>query len=160
MLTDALAALAASGGRALVGAMATDAWQAARNGMAKLFSRQGPHRQAAVQAQLDGNVALVERASDPGLAREGLVPLWHMELTRLLEEHPAAEAELEELITQMRDALPAEQQHWVQINLARDNSRLFAVQGGNIFYHESPASDRPESSPQRDIGEGDLDGSQ
>lgn len=153
MLTDALATLAATGGRALVGAMGTDAWQATRNGMARLFGRQGPHRQAAVEAQLDGNIALVERASDPDLAREGLVPLWHMEPARLLEEHPDAEAELQELIAQMRDALPAEQQQWVQTNLARDNSTLFAVQGGNIFYHEFPTAGRQEPSPQPGVEE-------
>ncbi|MHA4820152.1 hypothetical protein ACXZ65_38040 [Streptomyces aculeolatus] len=149
MLTEALAALAASGGTALVGAMATDAWQATRNSTARLFGRQGSERQAAIEAQLDGNVVLVERAGDPDLARQGLVSLWQMELIRLLEEHPEAEAELQELIAHVRDALPATQQQWVQNNIARDHSRQFAVQGGNIIYHESPssASGQQQSAP-------------
>ncbi|MER7775802.1 hypothetical protein ABTZ21_12415 [Streptomyces sp. NPDC096191] len=140
MLTEALAALAASGGTALVGAMATDAWQTARDRTARLFGRQGAQRQTAIEAQLDGNVILVERADDPDLARQALVPLWQMELNRLLEEHPGSEAELQELIAHVRDDLPAPQQRWVQNNIARDNSRQFAVQGGDIIYHESPSS--------------------
>ncbi|WP_203856049.1 hypothetical protein [Plantactinospora mayteni] len=142
-MTEALAVLAANGGAALVAAMATDAWQAARNGTARLFGRQGSQRQAAIEAQLDGNIVLVERASDPAQARHGLAPLWQMELIRLLEEHPEAEAELRELVTHIRDALPAAQQQWTQVvmtNIARDNSRLFAALGGNVIYHEYPSS--------------------
>jgi hypothetical protein len=71
MLTDALEALAAAGGTALVGAMATDAWQAVREKVAHIFSRQGTQRRAAVEAQLDSNVGLVEGASDPGRAARG-----------------------------------------------------------------------------------------
>ena len=39
MLSEALAALAATGGTALVGAMATDAWQTARDRVLRLFGR-------------------------------------------------------------------------------------------------------------------------
>jgi hypothetical protein len=141
MLTDALEALATVGGTALVGAMATDAWEAVRNKVAHIFGRQGTQRRAAIEAQLESNADLVESAGDPGRARQALVPLWQMELAKLLEEHPDAESGLEELIAYVREALPAEQQQWVQTNIARDNSRLFAVQGGNIIYHETPSSD-------------------
>lgn len=139
--------------------MATDAWQAVRSGTARLFGRQGPQRQAAIEAQLEGNVGLVERAGDPDLARQGLVSLWQMELIRLLEEHPETEAELRELIAHARDALPAAQQQWVQNNIARDNSRQFAVQGGNIIYHESPSSvsGQQDSAPQSGAAEDSED---
>ncbi|MFI7519852.1 hypothetical protein [Micromonospora globbae] len=143
MLTEALAALAANGGAALVAAMATDAWQAARDGMARLFGRQGSQRQAAIETQLDSNVVLVERAGDPAQARQGLVPLWQMELMQLLAEHPEAEAELRELVADLRDALPTTQQQWVQVvltTIARDNSRQFTAVWGNVIYHESPSS--------------------
>jgi hypothetical protein len=63
-----------------------------------------------------------------------------MELARLLEEHPDAESGLEELISYVREAVPAGQRQWMQTNIARDNSRLFAVQGGSIIYHETPSS--------------------
>ncbi|TXK42194.1 hypothetical protein [Nonomuraea sp. C10] len=139
MLTESLVALAASGGAALVGAMATDAWQATRSGVARLFSRQGPERQAAVEAQLDGNVVLVERAGDPGQARQKLVPVWEMALAQLLEEHPEVEAELRELVARVREALPDAQRVQHQYNIARDNSRQFSVMDGDINYYASPA---------------------
>ncbi|MFI6928436.1 hypothetical protein ACIBIZ_51530 [Nonomuraea spiralis] len=137
MLTEALTALAASGGAALVEAMATDAWQGARNGMARLFGRQGPQRQVAVEAQLDGNVGLVEQDSEPDEVRRQLLPVWRMELLRLLKEHPDAEAELRQLISHIRDTLPEHRQ--VQQNqyvITRDNARSFAVQGGDLIYHD------------------------
>ena len=158
MLTDALETLAAVGGTALVGAMATDAWHVVRDSVAHIFSRQGAQRRAVIEAQLDSNVVLVEGASDPERVRRGLVPLWQMELARLLEEHPDAEAGLEELIAYVREALPAGQQQWLQTNLARDNARLFAVQGGNIIYHESPSSDRTGRSLPRPSSESDSPG--
>ncbi|WP_132347356.1 hypothetical protein [Micromonospora sp. 15K316] len=140
-MTEALTVLATNGGAALAAAMATDAWQAARNGTARLFGRQGSDRQAAIEAQLDGNVVLVERAGDRVQARQRLVPLWEMELIRLLEDHPEAEAELRELVSHIREALPAGQQRWaqVQVNIAHGNSRQFAALGGNVIYHQHPS---------------------
>ncbi|MEN3539807.1 hypothetical protein AAH991_32185 [Microbispora sp. ZYX-F-249] len=161
MLTEALAALAASGGAALAEAMATDAWQAARNGMARLFGRQGSQRQAAIEAQLDGNVVLVERASDPARARRRLMSLWEEELVQLLDEHPEAEADLRELITHIHDALPSAQQRVqnFQYNIARDGSRQFAVQGGDIIYHDSPSSGLHHPSSQPGAADGGSDSS-
>lgn len=137
MLSEALAALAASGGTALVGAMATDAWQVARDGVSRLLGHVGTDRRAALEAQLDANVALVERAHEPDQARQALAPVWQLQLTQLLEERPELETALRDLTTRVQEALPAQHQQWVQTNIARDNSRLFAVQGGNIVYHES-----------------------
>ncbi|MGV9383550.1 hypothetical protein ACWDRB_47590 [Nonomuraea sp. NPDC003707] len=158
MLTEALAALAASGGTALVGAMATDAWQAARDGTARLFSRRGSQSQAAIEAQLDGNVVLVERDSDPDQARQALLPVWRMQLRQLLEEHPEAGAELQKLIAHIHAALPAPQQQWVQkiqYNIARDNSRLFAVVDGDLHYHDSPSSVSGQQHPSSQPGAAD-----
>ncbi|GAB4051447.1 hypothetical protein [Catellatospora paridis] len=138
MLSEALAALAVSGGTALVGAMATDAWNVARDGVSRLLKRVGPGRRAAIEAQLDANVALVEGAHDPEQARQALAPVWQLQLTQLLEEDPELEAALLDLTNRIQAALPVQHQQWVQTNIARDNSRLFAVQGGNIFYHEAP----------------------
>ncbi|MEV6373622.1 hypothetical protein [Micromonospora musae] len=150
-MTEALTLLATNGGAALAAAMATDAWQAARDGTARLFGREGTHRQAAIGAQLDDSVVLVERAADREHARQVLVPLWQMQLIRLLEDHPEAEAELRELITHIHEALPALQQQWVQrqVNIAHDNSVLLASLGGNVIYHQypSPQADRQPSSP-------------
>jgi len=147
MLSEALAALATSGGTVLAGAIATDAWKVARDGIGRLLGKTGPESRAAVEAQMDANVALVERSSDPERARQALTPMWQLQLTQLLEENPELEADLRQLVRSIEAALPAQQQQWVQMNVARDNSRLFAVQGGNIVYHEGPG---PPSDQDRD----------
>jgi hypothetical protein len=100
--------LAADGARTLAAAMTTGAWPAARNAMIRLFSVHGLHHQAAVRAQLDGGIALVELAADSDLARKGLVSLWELELALLLREHPEAEAELRQFIAEIDPALPGQ----------------------------------------------------
>jgi hypothetical protein len=106
LVNDNLAALAAHGSRTLAAAMTTGAWPAARNAVIRLFSVHGLHHQAAIRAQLDGGIALVELASHPDLARKGLVSLWELELALLLREHPEAEAELRQFIAEIDPALP------------------------------------------------------
>lgn len=135
MLAETLAALAGAGGTALVAAMATDAWQATRSGVARLFGRGGPDRQTAVEAQLDGNAALVARAEDPDEVRQTLAPVWRLELAALLREHPDAEDELRTLVAQIRQALPAPQQAWVQTNIAGGQATQYNVQHGDMHVH-------------------------
>ena len=108
LVNDNLAALAARGARTLAAAMATGAWPAARNAMIRLFSVRGLHHQAALRAQLDGGIALVQLAGHPDLARKGLVSLWELELALLLKEHPEAETELRQFIAEFRPARPGE----------------------------------------------------
>jgi hypothetical protein len=155
VLTEALAALAAAGGTALVGAMATDAWQTARSGVAKLFGRGGAGRRTAIEAQLDGNAVLVERASDRDEARRALVPLWQMELHRLLEDRPEVESELRNLLAHVQNALPAEQRRWVlQTNVARDAATVYAVQDGKQEIHYHGSASPMESLDTTDDGDG------
>ncbi len=113
MLTEALAALAASGGTALMAAAATDVWQFARAGIARLFTR-GERRQEWIESKLDQTAAEVERATEPDVVRERLVPDWQVRLSELLEERPELAAELGELTSQVQAQLPAAQQEWVQ----------------------------------------------
>lgn len=141
MLAEALAALAGVGGTAVVGAMATDAWQATRSQVARLFRRGGRNRQAVVEAQLDHHAALVERSGDPDQARQSLAGLWSLELQELLAEHPDAAEELQEVIEQVRAQLPARQQAWVQTNIARDQATQNIVQHGTLHVH--PCKERP-----------------
>jgi hypothetical protein len=133
-----LAALAMTGATALVGAMATDAWQVAREGIARLFRRRGADHQASIEAQLDRNADLVSKAPDAERARQSLIALWELELTGLMAQDPGAAAELTALITEVHSRLPAAGQQWVQANAARDHGTVFAVQGGNLFVHPAP----------------------
>jgi hypothetical protein len=154
MLAETLAALAATGATTLVAAMTTDAWQAARSGVARLFGRDGLARQEAIEAQLAGNAALVAQADDAGRVRQSLVALWQLELESLLRQHPDAAEELGALVAHVQAALPPAQQEWVQTNIARDHGKVFAVQGGNIVFHS--ASPRPAAPAADD----DIDDSQ
>lgn len=141
MLGEVAAALAEAGGSALVGAMATDAWQATRLGMARLFGRGGSAQQAAIEAQLDGNAALVAQARDPDEVRASLVPVWRLQLEALLREYPDVVEELGVLVGQVRESLPASQQAWVQTNIARDQGTQNIVQHGTLNVH--PGEQRP-----------------
>jgi hypothetical protein len=143
MLAEALAALAGAGGSALVGAMVTDAWQVTRDGVAGLFGRGGPQRQAAIETQLDSHAALVSQAEDAGEdagedadeVRPSLAAVWRLELAGLLRRSPDAEDELRALVAQIRDALPDARQTWVQTNLARDHATQNIVQHGDLHIH-------------------------
>lgn len=113
MLTEALTALAASGGTALVAAAATDAWQFTWAGFARLFT-DGERRQELIESRLDQTATEVERAAEPDVVRERLLPDWQVRLSDLLEERPELAAELHELTSRVQAQLPAAQQAWVQ----------------------------------------------
>ncbi|MDQ4033901.1 MAG: hypothetical protein M3332_17315 [Actinomycetota bacterium] len=115
MLTEALAALAAAGGTAVVGAMATDAWQAARSGITRVLSRSGSPRQEVIEAQLDEDAGVLERTreADRDQIRQELLPVWRRRLGDYLQQHPDAAEELGELVDQVREQLPSSQQAWV-----------------------------------------------
>jgi hypothetical protein len=148
MFVEPLVALAAAGAMALVGAIATDMWQATRTGIVGLFKRDGEIRGVAIEAQLDEDAATVVRAAPADIeqARQELVPVWQRRLTQLLHDHPDAETELRDLVTAVREGLPAEQRGWVQTNIAHGNSTVFAVQGGNLHYHQAPTGQVPPAA--------------
>ena len=157
MLPDAVAALAAAGGTAMVGAMVTDAWEAARDGCAQLFARAGTDRRAVIEAQLvdDADTVAHMDEAEREQVRQELAPVWRRRLGRLLEEHPDANTDLENLIVEIQKALPPDQgQHMqTQINIARENARVFGVMGGDIHYHEGAASpSRPPGTGDRTAG--------
>ncbi|MGP8297763.1 hypothetical protein ACTPOK_07375 [Streptomyces inhibens] len=134
--------LVLAGGTTVVGAMATDSWAAVRAGVARLFRHRGEERRSAIEAQLDGNAELVAQAEDRERVRQSLIALWSLELESLLDRHPEAVDELRTLIGEIEAGRPAGQQTWVQTNVARDNGRVFASQGGNVIIHEAPLGGR------------------
>ena len=153
MFVESMMALAGAGAMALVEAIATDTWQAARTGFAGLFGRDGDSRRSAIAAQLDEDAATVARAggTEVDQVRQELLPVWQRRLVQLLEQHPEAEAELRELVTTVNEGLPADRRGWVQTNIARDNSTLFAVQDGQLHYHQAPPGQLPPTTgPHQD----------
>jgi hypothetical protein len=137
-----LEALAVAGAAALVGAMATDAWQAARVEFAKLFGRGDRQKQELADRRLDQAAAQVTQADhdNQDRIRGELLAAWQVRLQDLLDEHPDLEEELRTLTAQVQAQLPATQQTWVQHNLSRDHSTIYGVQAGDqhIHYHSMP----------------------
>lgn len=154
MLAESLTALAGAGSSALIGAMATDVWQGARDGAVRLFGRSGGARGEAIGTQLDQDAVLVVRAEPAGAdeIRAELLPVWRRRLLQLLEEHPDSEAELRELVARVQDALPAGRQVWTQSNTARDHGTLFAVQGGSLHYHQAAEGQAPPPADEDGAG--------
>src|SRR5262245_51291073 len=62
MVAEWITSLAATGGATLVAAAATDAWQQAKAGFARLFGRGDHDREAAVARRLDALAGEVEQA--------------------------------------------------------------------------------------------------
>ena len=152
MVAETLTALATTGANTLVAAMATDAWQVAKSGVVRLFRRVDREQQAGIEEQLNRNAVRVEQAEDGNSARQRLAPGWQLELESLLAEDPDAADELQALITEIQKQLPPVQQAWVQTNIARDHSTLFAAQGGNVIVHQAPPDRPPASAPGPDQG--------
>jgi hypothetical protein len=139
-----LETLALTGGTTLVAAMATDAWQAARTRIARLFRHGDPAQQSAIEAQLMNSNTLVVQAEDADRARRGLVALWQLQLEAFLRQHPDAEGELRNLIAEVRGALPKAQQSWVQNITARDHGHAYGAQHGNVnVYQADPGQVQP-----------------
>ncbi|MEU7382131.1 hypothetical protein AB0A91_19465 [Streptomyces sp. NPDC042207] len=144
MLEESLTALAASGGAAVVAAMATDAWASTRAAVVRLFRRAGEEQQTAVRVCLADDASLVTGASDAVQARQALLTAWQLRLETLVREHPDAAEELRALISGSLSALPQHERHWVQNNVARDHGQVFAALGGNVIVHQPPPSPAPE----------------
>ena len=109
MLAESVMALASLAGRTVVSAATTDAWQAAKRGMARLFGRSGPRQEQLAEQRLDqtrNQLASLDD-SDVEQARSVLAAQWATRLTDLLEEDPDAEADLRALVQQIQQALPA-----------------------------------------------------
>ena len=136
--------LAMAGATTIVAAMATDAWATARDRAVELFHRRSPDRQADIEAQLDANAAFVARAEHGEQARGALRGVWQLELEGFLADCPNAARDLSALVAEIRTALPAAQQQWVQNNTSRDDSVISAVQHGSQYnYYMDTTSARP-----------------
>ncbi|WKU47119.1 hypothetical protein Q3V23_25365 [Streptomyces sp. VNUA116] len=134
MLTEALEGLAAAGGSAVVGAAATDAWNTARAGVARLLGRGDSGRERYAIERLDRTAGEIEQAPDEDRQqlRDKLRGRWTGRLEILLEEHPEAADELRELIDRLRAELPAARESWVQNNTAEAGGIQYITQGGDI----------------------------
>ena len=116
MVAEWITTLAATGGATLVGAIATDAWQAARAGFVRLLGRGDARRQELAERRLDASASQITAVDDPARdeVRSQELAVWSTRLADLLEEYPEAAEELRALTDQVRTKLPVAQQTWVQ----------------------------------------------
>ncbi|MFD3992953.1 hypothetical protein [Streptomyces sp. NPDC058583] len=154
-MDDALLVLAQAGAGAVVGAMATDAWNSARTRAARLF-RRGDGEPTDEGELLEGELLerdhqLVVAMEDRDEARARLRPGWELRLRLLLESRPEAAEEVRRLVEEIEASLGPAERRFVQINTAREHGQVFAAQGGNVIVHQEPPG---SSAPDRGDREG------
>ena len=103
-----LLALAALAGQTVVAAAATDAWESTKRGFAQLFGRGDQGRAELAERRLEDTRNQLEAVPGPELeqARRQLEAAWKTRLVDLLEEHPDAADDLQDLIDHIRAQLP------------------------------------------------------
>jgi hypothetical protein len=104
MVAEALTALAAAGGTALVNAMVTDGWEGIRKRFAQLLGRGSDHKVAAAAARLERSREMLTEISGTGIekAQAEQAVVWRTRLSDLLEDHPDAGDELRKLIAEVQ----------------------------------------------------------
>ena len=107
MLVEALLALAAAGGGAIVQAAGTDAWNGVRSAIARMLGRGEEAREQEELARLDRTQAVLDAATEGQLERvqAAQAAVWQNRLEILLEELPEVQrqqvaAELQVVIEQ------------------------------------------------------------
>jgi hypothetical protein len=122
-----ITALAQSGGTALVTLMATDAWQAAREGLVHLWRRAQPHRAEAVATELDAGqpeVVAATVADDQEVLSE-MRAEWQGRLRRLLVAQPEAATELRRLLDEVAPSASAADPAVTQRATASGHARVY-----------------------------------
>jgi hypothetical protein len=104
VLEEALAALASTGGTALVTAMVTDSWEGIKVRVARMIGRGRPAEVEAVEARLEHSRVALEGLTgqdlERGRAEQQIV--WRTRLSDMLELDPSLEAELRTLIAEIQ----------------------------------------------------------
>ena len=110
MIAGALITLAALAAQTVVKAAATDGWEAAKRGFARLLGRGNPQQEQLAEQRLERTREQLTDAAGTDLeqARTTLVTQWTGRLTDLLEEAPDLEADLRALVQRIQAELPAE----------------------------------------------------
>ena len=109
MLAEGLIALASLAGKTVVAAAATDTWEAARRGIARLLGRGDPEQEQLAERRLEDTREQLAGAQGAGLeqARAALAAQWATRLADLLEDDPGVEADLRVLVQRIQKELPA-----------------------------------------------------
>jgi hypothetical protein len=133
MLTEALAALASTGGTALVTAMVTDSWEDVKGRFARVLGRGHTARIEAAGVQLDQSRAALVGLSGSDLERACATQeiVWRTRLSDLLDQNPSVETELRDLLAEIRSQVPWPSTRVEQHMAAFDQAQQ-AIQGQGI----------------------------
>jgi hypothetical protein len=133
MLTEALTALASTGGSALVTAMVTDGWEGVKARCARLLGRGDAKQAEAAAGRLEQSRAVLVRLSGPPLeqARAEQEVVWRTRLGDLLEQDPSAEQELRTLVAEVQAQVVGSAGRVEQHAAAFDQAQQ-AVQGHGV----------------------------
>lgn len=124
-------ALAMAAATALVGALATDAWQAARSAVLALWRRVHPDRVPTLEKEL-GEARSDVLAGGQQAAQEVAVT-WKRQLLHLLNDDPLAEAELQRILDEELTPLlsPAQRQSVHNVFTATASGEAQVFQAGH-----------------------------
>lgn len=143
MLTEALTALAASGGAAVVQAAGTDAWATLRGRIASVLSRGEAQRERAELERLDQTAAELSGSSADHVEIVNAVQMgiWQARFEQVLEA--AGERDRASLVQELQSVI---------------SDAMAAVTKGNRAWHGSVKQDAKASGNARvfQVGQGDL----
>jgi multidrug resistance efflux pump len=116
MVAEWMAAVAASAGYALVGAITTDTWGTARALFSRLFAGDDTERREVVESRLDATATELEGADSGDRERvaERLAQAWTVRLVDLLEERPDEAPTVREIAERLHDAVPGDRRAWIR----------------------------------------------
>ncbi len=126
--------IAVSAGTALVGAMATDAWQQARAATMAVWRRTGPDRADHIGAQLEAlraQVLLAREHRDPD-TEQALAGAWRLYLQQLVQADPAFADDLRRLLAE----------HLHPALAAHERARQSVMASEAPVHHDAFAADR------------------
>lgn len=127
-----IGSLVALAGNTLVTAAVTDAWEATRHSIARLFGRGHPN--AAIERRLDATHRQLAMA-EPGeidQVRADLAVAWATRLADLLDDHPEAEAELRILVDEIQARLGASSISAADHSVAADRDVIISADRGGV----------------------------
>lgn len=154
MLEQALGALAATGGTALVEAMTTDLWLTLRTRVGRLFRRSGAEQQAALVDELDRDAAVLAETDETGRepVRTRVEIAWQTRLADLLRRHPEAGGELRELVELARAQLPPA----ARARIVRSEQAVISDGGNNRLGVGQASAEISDSPGAQIIGGGNI----
>ncbi|WP_103504399.1 hypothetical protein [Streptomyces sp. SM12] len=130
--------LAVAAGTALVGAMATEGWNAVRSGAVALWRKVHPERVATVEAELEEARAELVATDDPDEIEAEMAREWRRRFRRLLAEQPELADELRRMVEQQwQPQLPLGGVRNVTMKAdVRDRGRAYQSAGDQHFHRE------------------------